>query len=109
MTINTINQERIQTLATELKSASKERIEAIKIELTNIIAEELKPEAIEVVRELENDTRKTTKGNYGKYMNLLSNMKGIYFYAMVKALKDNGAGMGLNNAVTIIKLSKDTK
>ena len=101
-TIN--NKERIKTLAAELKTAtSKERIEAIKMELVDIIAEELKPEAVEMVKAFEHDTFKSTQGNYGKYMQALSGLQGLYFYAMVKALKNNGAGMGLNSAVKIIK------
>jgi len=61
------------------------------------------PEAKEIVAKAENDPVKTTRGNYGKYMQVLSGLEGIHRGAMVFALRDAGAGRGLDDALRVIK------
>jgi hypothetical protein len=95
----------LKALMEEKKTATKERqVEIIK-QIVEIIAIELKPEATEMVNAFENDELKTTKDNYGKYMQALSapELKGVFFFAMVKAMRDAGAGEGLDSAVKIIR------
>jgi len=96
------NTDTLKALATEFKTADPIRKVEIQKEIINIIAIELKPEATEMVESFENGME-TTQGNYGKYMQVLSDMKGIYFPAMVKAMRDAGAGQGLDSAIKIIK------
>ena len=61
------------------------------------------PEAKEIVDKFENDKLKTTRGNYGKYMSLLSRLEGLHRGAMVFALKDAGAGRGLDDAIMVLQ------
>ena len=97
------NADKLKALATEFKTANPERQVAIRNELITAIALGVKKEATEMVMMFENDELQTTQNNYGKYMQALSGFQGIYFTAMVKAMKDAGAGQGLDSAIAIIK------
>ena len=97
------------------QSKLKELVKKIKVEtnpltkktlirqVVDLIALDLKPEAEEIVAKFENDSLKTTRGNYGKYMQVLSGFDGVYFVAFVNALRQAGAGRGLDDAVRVIK------
>ena len=102
MTATINSQDQMKALATEFSTADATRKTEIQKEIVNIVAEMLKPEATELVELCENGIE-TTKGNYGKYMQFLSGLKGIQFVGMVKALRNAGAGQGLDSAIQIIK------
>jgi len=80
------------------KTKDKSLLRPIMEEMAKLYA----PEAKELVDKFENDPIKTTRGNYGKYMQALSSLKGIYRGAMVFALRDAGAGRGLDDAIRIV-------
>jgi len=80
------------------KTKDKAMLRPIMEEMAKLYATEAK----EIVDKFENDSIKTTRGNYGKYMQILSGMKGLHRGAMVFALKDAGAGRGLDDALRII-------
>lgn len=86
-------------LAEYNKTKDKALLRPIMEEMAKLYA----PEAKEIVDKLENDKFKTTRGNYGKYMSVLSSLKGIHQGAMVFALRDAGAGRGLDDALMVIR------
>jgi hypothetical protein len=95
--------EQIKILIEEFKTANSIRQKEIQGQVIDLLAEEMNPEAKEIVDRYDNDTFPTTQYNYGKYMQALGMFKGIYQVAMIKALRKNGAGLGLDSAVKIIK------
>ena len=80
------------------KTKDKAMLRPIMEEMAKLYA----PEAKEIVQKFENDKLKTTRGNYGKYMQVLSGLEGIHKGAMVFALRDAGAGQGLDDALRVI-------
>jgi hypothetical protein len=59
------------------------------------------PEAKQIVQKLENDPLKTTRNNYGGYMDELSRFTGFHKGAMAFAMRDAGAGQGLRDAIKV--------
>ncbi len=75
----------------------------------DLLAEEylsIAEEAIETLLEVKGRIY-ATQGNYAGYIQFLTDpnlkLKGAFFWAMVKALRKAGAGMGLDSAIRIIK------
>ena len=99
--------ERLKALVEKFKAAkaanNQQEIDALIPQITDVIADMFKPEAKEAVEMYEGDAIKTTRGNYGRYMHLLSSMKGLYLAGMVKALRAAGAGRGLDDALRAIR------
>lgn len=98
--------EQLKDLVERFKSAkvanNQAEIDVLIPQIVDVIADMFKPEAEEAVEMYENDTMKTTRGNYGRYMHLLSSMKGLYLKGMIKALKTAGAGRGLDDAIMVM-------
>lgn len=97
----------LKELGIAIKAASdandQELIRKLTVEIVDAIALEMKPEAEEIVAKLEGDKLKTTRHNYGRYMALLSGFPaGIERIGFVKALKNAGAGQGLEDAVRLV-------
>jgi hypothetical protein len=94
----------VQRLKIATESNDTEQVKSLGLQIVESLAKLFKPEAEEVVKAFEGGME-TTKGNYGRYMQFLSNpqLKGMYFPGMVKALKNAGAGQGLDDAIRIVK------
>ena len=69
--------------------------------IVELLAPEFEDEAKLAVKMLEGDTMETTRGNYAKYGALLGEVKGFYRLALIKALRDAGAGRGLDDALRV--------
>jgi hypothetical protein len=99
--------EQLKALVDKFKTAketgNKQEMDILIPQIVSVIAEMFKPEAEEAVKMFEGDTVKTTRGNYGRYMAFLSNLKGLYQAGMVKALQNAGAGRGLSDALAVIR------
>jgi len=91
--------EKIKSMIQEYKTTKdKSMLKPIAQEMAKFYA----PEATKIVSRFENTRIKTTRGNYGKYMQILSGLEGLHRTAMVFALRDAGAGMGLDDAIRVI-------
>lgn len=103
------NIEGLKELVEKFKAAKaandQEQLKLLGRQIIDVLAEQFKPEAEEIVQTFEGDKLKTTRGNYGKYMQFLStsNLKGMYLAAMVQALRQAGAGRGLEDALMVIR------
>lgn len=92
--------DKIKSMIAEYKKTNDQKLlHPIMEEMSKLYA----PEAKEIVAAFENDKLKTTRGNYGKYMSFLSPLKGLHRGAMVFALRDAGAGKGLDDALMVLK------
>jgi len=98
---------KLKELVDQFKSAKaandQAAIDILIPQITDVIAEMFAPEAQEAVKMFEGDKMKTTRGNYGKYMQFLSSLKGLYQMGMVKALRTAGAGRGLDDALMVLR------
>ena len=98
----------LKDLATKFKQAkeagNQQELDILRPQITTGIADMFKPEAEEAVKMFEGDSLKTTRGNYGKYMQFLSDpqLKGLYLKGMIQALKNAGAGQGLSDALRVM-------
>jgi hypothetical protein len=96
---------KIKALLPEFKKAKESGDQAnydrIKGEIVDLLAQEFAPEAKEAVQMFEGDKIKTTRGNYGKYGSFLSQFQGLYKLGIVKALRNAGAGQGLEDALRV--------
>lgn len=99
--------EQLKALAEKYKAAkaagNKEEMKALAPQIVDVIAVMFKPEAEDAVKMFEGDKLKTTRGNYGRYMQFLSGINGMYQAGMVKALRAAGAGAGLDDALRVIR------
>ena len=98
---------KLKTLAGAYKTARDTKdpnLISIRSEVVDTIADVFEDIAQDAVKEFEGDPLKTTRGNYGKYMQFLSNesFKGLYLHGIIKALRKAGAGQGLSDATRII-------
>ena len=93
----------IKILMEEFKISNELRQKEIRSKIIDLLAEEMNPEAKEIVDMYEKDKFPTTQYNYGKYMQALSMFKGMYLVAMVKAMRNNGAGLGLDSALRVMR------
>ena len=96
----------LKDLVTRYKAAlaanNQEEIKLLIPQMSDEIGVMFKPEAEEAVQMFENDDMKTTKGNYGRYMSFLSSLNGLYKQGMIKALRNAGAGQGLDDALRVM-------
>jgi len=97
------DKELIAKIKSMLSEYKKTKDKSMELPISELLSKLYAPEAKEMVDRFENDRIKTTRGNYGKYMQVLSSLKGFHRAAMVLALRDAGAGRGLVDAVKIIK------
>lgn len=99
--------EQLKALAEKYKAAkaagNQEEMKALVPQIVDVIAVMFKPEAEGAVKMFEGDKLKTTRGNYGRYMQFLSGINGMYQAGMVKALRAAGAGAGLDDALRVIR------
>ena len=86
----------------EYGTASEARKLEIATTICELIADDFAPEAKLLVKRIEKDSFPLTKHNYGRYMEILSRLDGIYRTAMIVALKAAGAGPGLDSAVRVM-------
>lgn len=92
----------VEKIKAMLKEYSKTKDRTLLREIMEELSKMYASEAKILVKRFENDPLKTTRGNYGKYMQVLSSLKGIHRGAMVFALRDAGAGRGLEDALRIV-------
>ena len=105
-----------QDLANELKglvdqyknAATDDEKKPILIKIIDVVSVMFKSEAEELVKSIESDPIKTTKGNYGRYMSAISQMglTGLYLKGFIKAMRNAGAGQGLTDALKISGISE---
>ena len=99
--------EQLKALAEKYKAAkaagNQEEMKALVPQIVDVIAVMFKPEAEDAVKMFEGDNIKTTRENYGRYMQFLSGINGMYQAGMVKALRAAGAGSGLDDALRVIR------
>ena len=88
-------------LANYQNSAGGEQITFGKL-VVSLLANEFETEAKQMVQIIEDEEFPTTRGNYGKYMQILNGQSGFYRLALVKALIDAGAGQGLQDAMAVM-------
>jgi hypothetical protein len=98
---------KLKTLAgayKEAKQTNAPNLISLRSEVVDTIADVFEDIAQDAVKQFEGDNLKTTRGNYGKYMQFLSNesFKGLYLHGIIKALRKAGAGQGLSDATRII-------
>lgn len=94
--------ERLKDLARIFKAAQTDRA---KLDAGNAItahlAEDFETEAKAIVGLIESDQFPTTRGSYGRYMAIINEFQGFYRLGMIRALKNAGAGQGLDDAVRV--------
>lgn len=94
---------RLKKLAGQLQTATDDDMPKSKIidEIRDLLAIEFAPEAKLLVEEIEASIP-TTQNYYGRYINALSQFKGLYRLGFAKAMLDAGAGPGLKQAHKIL-------
>ena len=94
---------KLATIAEQLKATSdKEERKLLARQAVDLMAADLAPEAKEIVNDIESDLFPATRNNYGRYMDILSEVEGVYRLALVCALTMAGAGPGLESALEVM-------
>jgi len=92
---------RLKELAVAYKISPNAKLRA---SITDLLAAEYKPEAEALVKLYEGEVNPTTRGNYAKYLEAITQdgMTGLFRHGFVAALAIAGAGAGLGDACRFV-------